>query len=161
MAGEIDVLVACAHEVGAARTPEETLQITVDRCALLLGVVRVAAYLLDEQGSRLSATARAGMPIHRLPVHYTPGEGLLGWIAQKQLPLRTGDAESDPRFVPRESATAKLGSFVGVPMIARGRSVGVLSATHPDPDYFSEHHEKLLSVAAALAAGHLRVPSVA
>ncbi len=155
MADELSLLHQLVVETREAPSSEALLQSLVDRTSGLLGVVRVAAYLFTQDQASLSSVARAGMPIHRTKVEYRPGEGLIGWIAQAHRPLRTGDAEGDPRFLPRQQMTTRIGSFVGVPLLAWGKAVGVLSATHPEPDHFSAHHERLLELAAALCAPHL------
>jgi GAF domain-containing protein len=152
---EFEVLHALALELRGGALRSEQLQVLVERSWQLLEVTRVAAYQLTSSGTRLISVARAGMPIHRTPVEYRLGEGLIGWIVANQQALRTGDAEGDPRFVPRETMTARIGSFVGVPLVVAGRTVGVLSATYPEPSHFSAHHERLLDIAAAICAGHL------
>ncbi|MBX5481732.1 MAG: GAF domain-containing protein [Myxococcaceae bacterium] len=148
--------VARLHELTVAlRAPqslEEVLQTLVDQTSHLLNVVRVAAYLFNADHTRLTATARAGLPIHTAPIEFRIGEGLLGWIAERQVGLRTGDAEADPRFLARPGQTVKIGSFVGVPILGSTTVLGVLSATNPDPHAFGPRDQQLLEIAAALAA---------
>lgn len=152
MADDIEKIFELTSALRAARELDDRLQALVDRTGLLLNVVRVAAYLLNPEQTRLVATARAGLPIHRAPVEYRMGEGLLGWVAQERQTLRTGDAESDPRFLTRPGMTSRIGSFVGVPLLGRSAVLGVLSATDPEPNAFTQHQERLLVIAAAIGA---------
>lgn len=138
---------------------ESLLQRIAETAAQLLGSQRTSVRLLDPTRTRLLATCGAGRP--RLTVlhagEFRLGEGLIGWIAAECRPLRTGDAESDARFVRRDDVQARLGSFLGVPIIAGRACLGVLSALHPDPDYFSPEHEAILTFLAGVCAPHVEL----
>jgi diguanylate cyclase (GGDEF)-like protein len=154
----IERLAAVAHELGLQKTLEEQLQILVERSAELLIVPRVTVRLLDPSGTRLLAKARAGLPLHRGPfAEFGVGEGLIGWVAQTGKPLLAGDAEADPRFARRPGMLEPLGSFVGVPLLAREHCIGVLGASHPEREHFTLEHEQMLTVLAALCAPHIEV----
>jgi diguanylate cyclase (GGDEF)-like protein len=56
------------------------------------------------------------------------GEGIAGWVAENQKPLVTDDAYTDPRFAKWvDSLTGfKTGSVVCLPLISKGRTLGVI-----------------------------------
>jgi diguanylate cyclase (GGDEF)-like protein len=85
------------------------------------------------------------------------GEGLVGWIAEHAQPLRSGQPELDPRFVARPGMKEHMGSFLGVPLLAGARCMGVLSAVHPKTDYFTAGHEQLAVLLATIAAPHIEI----
>ena len=62
--------------------------------ATLLGAPRASVRLFDAARSRLIAKCRFGEPLHpgSAAAEFRVGEGLIGWIAAHNLPLRTGDA---------------------------------------------------------------------
>src|SRR2546423_5823021 len=112
-----------------AATLEEMLQAIVERCADVIGVARVSIRLFDPTHTRLLATARAGKPLHQNATgEYRLGEGLIGWIAERVQPMRTNDAEADPRFVKRPDMVDRMGSFIGAPIVVDKACIGVISA---------------------------------
>ncbi len=140
---------------------EAVLEAAAEATARVTGVERASVRLLEHDGS-LAATARAGSPVH---MHgeskWKLGEGLLGWTAREQKAIRTGDAPSDPRFVPRPDMKVPILSFIGVPIVRTPICVGVLSASHPEPDKFDERHEAALVLLAAICAPYIEVARLA
>jgi diguanylate cyclase (GGDEF)-like protein len=152
---------ALARELTQKRPLEALLQIVVDRAASLLGTPRVSVRLFDARRERLIATVRAGEPqLRTAPGEFRVGEGLLGWIAAHNLPLRTGDAVGDPRFVPRPEIE-QFASFMGVPLTAADTCFGVISAVKTGPDGFTAADEQTLMLLAALCAPHLELARLA
>lgn len=153
MSAHLATLTELAREVQRRREMEPMLQTIVERTARLLDVPHVSVRLLDPSGTRLLAVVRAGESVHAdSEVVFTFGEGLIGWIAAHAEPIRSGRASEDPRFVVKPELTRELGSFLGVPLVAGARCMGVLSAVHPDVDHFSEHDEQLATLVAAICA---------
>jgi diguanylate cyclase (GGDEF)-like protein len=162
MSSPVSELVALTRELRGKQGLETLLQTIAEHAARIIGTTRVSIRLLDPQRTRLLASARAGEPLHKNPVHEFPlGEGLVGWIALHAQPLRAGRAEEDPRFQHRPDMKEQMGSFVGVPILADLDCLGVLSAVHPSPDHFGEEHQELLELLAALSAPYLEIARLA
>lgn len=139
-------------------TLDQILQNVTDGAARLLGAPRASLRLLNPGRTRLVAVCRSGTPLHQDPTtEFRLGEGLVGWIAQNQHPLRLGNAEADPRFLHRSDMREAMGSFLGVPLLAGATCMGVLSAVHPGADYFKPEDEQLLLLLATIAAPHLEI----
>ena len=68
-----------------------------------------------------------------------------------------GDAAADARFVPKSEVVEPFASFIGVPLTTGNVCFGVISATSPTPNAFTEEHESLLSLLAGLCAPHLEL----
>jgi diguanylate cyclase (GGDEF)-like protein len=159
---DVHALLALTRELQEASRLEDMLERLVVRVAALLDVERASIRLLDETRTRLLVGARAGEPVHD-PVsapgglEFTLGEGLVGWIAQQAVPIRTGEASADPRFAPRAGMSSGFCSFVGVPLMDGALCIGVLSAVHPLPNYFDDDEEALLSLVAGMSAPYLQI----
>ena len=160
-ANVLEHLTKLALELQEPLELEEVLQAAAEATARVTGVERASVRLLEHDG-HLAATARAGSPVH---MHgeskWKLGEGLLGWVAREQKPLRTGDAPSDPRFVSRPDMKVPIRSFIGVPIVRTPICVGVLSATHTEPDVFTERHHAALVLLAAICAPYIEVARLA
>jgi diguanylate cyclase (GGDEF)-like protein len=154
--GRITALAELAADVQRSRTLESRLQLLVERTAELLRVERMGVRLIDPVRRRLLAVARAGAPLHRGPmVDFELGEGLIGWVVSQSTPVRSGDAERDPRFVRRAGQSEPLGSFVGVPLRRGDGCIGVLYGSHRERDRFSESDQHVLTLVAGLCAPHI------
>lgn len=153
MTAHLAMLTALAHELQERQSMELMLQRIVECTARLLDVPHVSIRLLDPSRTRLLSVVRAGESVHSdSDVVFVQGEGLVGWIVAHAQPIRTAHASADPRFVHKPELTRELGSFLGVPLVAGSRCMGVLSAVHPDRDRFSEHDEQLATLVAAICA---------
>ncbi len=99
---------------------------------------------VDEAGSqlRLHASylgASAGTP--PIPL----GQGLVGWVAREQKPVRAGNVLADRRYVP---ITLSTRSQMAAPLVAGGRVVGVINVESPQLDTFSGDDLLLLTTLA-------------
>jgi diguanylate cyclase (GGDEF)-like protein len=148
-----------ARELSHSLPLEQQLQHTVDCAAAILEAPRASVRLFDAARVRLIAKCRFGEPLHpgTAAAEFRVGEGLLGWIAEHNQSLRTGDAPSDARYVKKSEVVEPFASFIGVPLTSGNVCFGVISATSPAPNAFSESHESLLSLLAGLCAPHLEM----
>jgi len=87
----------------------------------------------------------------RLPM----GQGVAGWCAVHREAINIRDAYCDPRF--HKEADEETGfvtrSILAIPMIRRGKLIGVVEAVNKQKgDFFSARDEKVLAVLGAQAA---------
>src|ERR1700736_4370899 len=63
------------------------------------------------------------------------GEGVTGWVAQHQTPVAlTSKAAGDPRFKPVAGLVEDTyQAFLSVPVVTRGKAIGVINVHHRDP----------------------------
>ena len=116
--------------------------------------VDVASIYLLRPGRDLELCATVGL--NPKAVHLTrmaPGEGLVGHVARTAKPLNLADASSHPLFSFRpEVGEEALSSFLGVPILRCGRTLGVLVVQAREARTFTEEEvEDLLTVAMILA----------
>jgi len=158
MASPLRLFTTLTRELQKPHSFGDLLELVTNHCAELLGTESASIRLLDPSGTRLLAVCRAGSPLHVNPkVEFKVGEGLVGWIVANAESIRTGNADEDPRFAPRPGLKSKLGSFLGVPLIAGDNMLGVLSATHPDADHFDAEAEERLTLLGGIAAPHIEI----
>jgi phosphotransferase system enzyme I (PtsP) len=110
-------------------------------------------YVLRDDGA-LELFATHGLQAES--VHLTTlrlGEGLVGLIAAEAVPLSLEDAPSHPSFAYRpETGEERYNSFLGVPVLRSGQTLGVLvvqNATHRH--YGEDEIEAMLTTATILA----------
>lgn len=116
--------------------------------------VDVASIYLLRPGEDLELSATKGLK--RSAVHKTrmkQGEGLVGHVALTARPLNLADAPGHPLFSYRpETGEDPYKSFLGVPILRGGRTLGVLVVQSKEDRTFSEDEvEDLLTVAMVLA----------
>lgn len=76
---------------------------------------------------------------------YRFGEGLIGRVAEMQKVLVSYDISSDPRNMRPALTEAGFVCFIGIPLIARGESVGVMTLASKTQHQFSPRELELLS----------------
>ena len=75
------------------------------------------------------------------------GQGITGWVAEHKEPvLIPRDASSDPRFkLFNELPEDRFEAFLSVPLVSRGRLVGVINVQGRDPHRYSEREIGLVA----------------
>ncbi|HTZ31469.1 MAG TPA: GAF domain-containing SpoIIE family protein phosphatase [Methylomirabilota bacterium] len=92
---------------------------------------------------------------HRFAIGYPPGlaenlripigQGITGTAARTGHPVRVSDVTQDPRYI---NAIDSVRSELAVPLIFRGKVVGVLDIQSRHLDYFTRDQQNILSVLA-------------
>jgi phosphoserine phosphatase RsbU/P len=79
------------------------------------------------------------------------GEGVTGLAAQVREPVLIDDVREDPRYI---EAIPNVCSELAIPLITKNRVIGVIDIEAREPRYFTEEHQRLLTlVASRMAAG--------
>ncbi|HLJ76066.1 MAG TPA: SpoIIE family protein phosphatase [Acidobacteriaceae bacterium] len=87
----------------------------------------------------------AGIKAEPVPL----GQGLIGTALQEKRVINVGDVRKDPRY---RMVNQETRSEMVVPLIYKGRSVGVLDIEHTRPNFFNEDHERALTTLAGQVA---------
>jgi sigma-B regulation protein RsbU (phosphoserine phosphatase) len=82
---------------------------------------------------------------HNVPL----GRGLIGSAAEQRQPVLSPDVRKDPRYI---EADAAVRSELSVPLLYKGRVIGVLDLEHTRVNYYNEDHQRTLSTLAAQIA---------
>ncbi len=94
--------------------------------------------------------------LNREAVHRTRlgiGEGLVGLVAKSRRPLVTDDAPQHPAFAYRpETGEDPFSSFLGVPLIRSGKTLGVLVVQNRAARHYADEEVEAVQAVAALLA---------
>ncbi len=121
-----------------------------------LDMERATLLLLDRQGSRMSIRCSYGLTVEEEQRGvYELDEGVCGKIFSSGSPFVVPDIHSEPLFLNRTQARLQISkskiTFIGVPVLAGGRPVGVLSVDRLFGDEISFDEDiRFLSVLAML-----------
>lgn len=129
----------------------------LDRVVVLIASNMVAevcsVYVLKADGA-LELYATEGL--NRSAVHQTtmqPGEGLVGLIAETAELLNLSEAQDHPRFSYRPETGEELyHSFLGVPILRAGNTLGVLVVQNSASRTYSEEETEALQTTAMILA---------
>jgi sigma-B regulation protein RsbU (phosphoserine phosphatase) len=102
--------------------------------------------MVDSDGAYLTHRFAIGYPPGlaenlRVPV----GQGITGTAARTGHPVRVSDVSEDPRYI---NAIDSVRSELAVPLMFRGKCVGVLDIQSRHLDYFTKDQQNILSVLA-------------
>jgi serine phosphatase RsbU (regulator of sigma subunit) len=141
--------------VSSSLDPTEIVQITAEQVVRLFGVDHCGILLFDEEGARGEVVAEypalgaLGIRAIFIPGDYleeVPGRGELGLIT---------DILHDPRARAVRDIALRMGVQVSllIPLISRGRSIGVitLNMLHRGHEFSDEEHELGRTIAAQVA----------
>jgi signal transduction histidine kinase len=151
---QLGALVEAGMMLAAERSLDSVLQRITDVACTLLDARFGALGVLDDQGgltrfitSGLDEDARRS--IGAPPV----GRGILGVLMREPKPLRLRDLARDPRAFGFPPNHPPMHSFLGVPIVFKGKFIGNLYLTEKQGvEEFSKEDEKLAVTLAAQAA---------
>jgi sigma-B regulation protein RsbU (phosphoserine phosphatase) len=79
------------------------------------------------------------------------GEGVTGLAAQRREAVLVGDVTTDSRYI---SAVPDVRSELAVPLIVKNKVIGVIDLESPQPNHFTEEHQRILTlIASRMAVG--------
>jgi PAS domain S-box-containing protein len=150
---------AFLNETGQAITStldlDRILHLLLARVRELLEIDAVSIALRHEQTNELVFEAASGEgATDILGVRLKPGQGIAGWVAETGKPLVVQDVYSDTRFFPEidQLTGMQTQAILCIPILLKGRVVGVIEALNPGDIPFDEQAIDLLNALSGLAA---------
>ncbi|MDH5505979.1 MAG: GAF domain-containing protein [Anaerolineae bacterium] len=113
--------------------------------------------VLNDQGRPVESAIIHGGQVYKETterLRSTLYDGLAGWVARNKMAALVKDTSQDERWQQRSyEKTGEMGpgSSVSAPLLARENLVGVITLSHPTPDFFDEEHLALVQAIADLA----------
>jgi PAS domain S-box-containing protein len=138
-AREARSLYEIAQSVTTSLDPLEVLHLIVLKTTELLGTPHAQVTLWDEETQTLRLGAAYGTEAEKVKgQEFRLGTGVNGIVAQTRAPLVVNDYQAFPH---RVAGLTELVADIGVPLIYRGRLLGVLNshATQPGSAFATEH----------------------
>lgn len=135
-----------ASRMSEAAPLEEVLAEVVEFVASVVKCDSCFIYVLEGEELVLRASKNPHPEaVDRLKLRL--GQGITGWVAKHKAPvLIPKDASSDPRFkLFNELPEDRFEAFLSVPLVSRGRLVGVINVQNRDPHRYSEREIGLVS----------------
>ncbi len=144
------VLAEISHEINASLNLDEVLSRAAAQVKRLVDYEIFAVLLVDESTNELFIRFAIG---HRPEVvsHWRipMGDGIIGAAAAIGQAIRVGDVLKDSRYL---AAAPEVRSELAVPLIVRGRVIGVVDIESRQPDYFTPTQQAILTLVASRIA---------
>jgi phosphoserine phosphatase RsbU/P len=135
------------EEVNASLDLDEVLAHTAILIKRHIDYEFFGVLMIDESGTYLT---------HRFAVGYPPGlaenlripmgQGITGTAAATGQPIRVGDVSQDPRYI---NAIESVKSELVVPLLFRGKCVGVLDIQSRHLNYFTTEQQRIVTLLAS------------
>ena len=153
-------LVDLLHEIGSRMAASDLLHQVLERIVTLISSVvecdSCFIYILENDELVLRASKNPHPEVlDRLKLRV--GQGITGWVAEHLEPVAlTRDAFRDPRFnYFSELPEDRYQAFLSVPILCRGRVVGVINLQHRLPHVHSPRDIKLISTLGFLVGAEI------
>jgi|SRR5579862_1051248 len=154
----VDVLHEISLRLNAADGFHEVLSRVVEFASALVKCDSCLIYVLDEDELVLRASKNPHPDaVDRLKL--LVGQGITGWVAEHQEPVVISESASrDSRFqcfheLPEDSYEA----FLSVPLMCRGRVVGVINLQHRKPHIYRPRDIRMISTVGFLVGAEIEM----
>jgi len=151
---ELSIINEIATAISSTFTMEKIVDLIVKKCVKHLKVEQTAVMLLDEKGGERpfkTMIRKVDTSGEILPFRFN--EQLTGWMLKNKKPLMINDLINDDRFQRVTDGPFPINSLLSVPLILKGRMIGLLTAFNKKLDGdFSAEDQRLLSIIAAQSA---------
>ena len=153
-AEELGALFTVGKSIAGTLNLERVLSQVVEEAARLMNTQICSLMLLSEDGRELIIEAvYGGSPDYTDRENLQVNETLIGKVIRAKRPLTVMDVREEEGYRHPDLASREgLCSLLSVPMIARGRAIGVLNTYKSTRHRFAESEIQLLSSMADLAA---------
>jgi uroporphyrinogen-III synthase len=153
---DIDVL----HEIGSRIAASDPLHLVlarvVDLASTLVRCDSCFVYVLEGEELLLRASKTPHPEaVDRLKL--SVGQGITGWVAQHRAPVAISrQAYLDPRFQAfNELQEDRYEAFLSVPLLSRGKLVGVINMQHQRPHEYKRRDIQLISMMGFLVGAEI------
>jgi signal transduction protein with GAF and PtsI domain len=155
---QIDVLHDISVRLNAADGFHDVLNRVVDFASALVKCDSCLIYVLEDDELVLRASKNSHPDaVDRLKLRV--GQGITGWVAEHREPVAIPEkAAQDPRFqffheLPEDSYEA----FLSVPLMCRGRVVGVINVQHKQHHVYRRREIRMISTVGFLVGAEIEL----
>jgi signal transduction histidine kinase len=150
---------AFAVDIMSIPTAEDLFWYVAQNVVGRLKFIDCVIYQADSNTRKLTQVAALGEknPFGRNilnPLVIPFGEGITGRVAQTQKPIIINDLLTDSGYIPD---TEPARSEICVPLVSRGKIVGVIDSEHPEVGAFGDAELEILTTIAAMTSAKLEL----
>jgi signal transduction protein with GAF and PtsI domain len=151
---QIKALSEISKAISSDHYLEDILGLIVTVTANVMDSKICSLWLLDENTKTLSIEATQSISEEYLKERVLRlGEGVVGWVAQEKKPIRVDNVLEDQRFKEKKLARKEgLCSLLSVPMMVRGKVIGVINCYTSYPHHYTDTEEAVLTTVANQSA---------
>jgi uroporphyrinogen-III synthase len=152
----IDLLHEIGSRIAAADPLHDVLSRVVDFVSTIVQCDSCFVYVLEEDDLLLRASKTPHPDVvDRLKLRV--GQGITGWVAEHRTPVAVGShAFDDPRFKTfNELPEDRYEAFLSVPVLSRGKLVGVINLQHRKPHSHTQREIQLISTIGFLVGAEI------
>jgi uroporphyrinogen-III synthase len=159
---EKDPALSILHEIGSRMAAASPLREVLDRIIDFAGSVArfdsCLIFVLEEDELVLRASKNPH-PEEVGQLSLRLGQGITGWVAKHHQPVAIArNAFQDPRFqFFNELPEDRYESFLSVPLLSRGRTVGVINLQNREPHTYSKTEIRLISTIGFLVGAEIEM----
>lgn len=157
-ASEIDVLHEIGSRIAAADPLHAVLSRVVDFVSSIVQCDSCFIYVLHDDALVLRASKTPHPDVvDRLKLRV--GQGITGWVAEHRQPVAVAShAFEDPRFQTfNDLPEDRYEAFLSVPVLSRGKLVGVINLQHRQPHEHSRKDIQLISMIGFLVGAEIEM----
>ncbi len=146
----LGTLAEIGQEINSSLDLDKVLQKTAELVKRLIDYEIFTVMLVDEESGRL---------VHRFAIGFSPevveswhipiGQGITGTAAATGESVRVADVSKDPRYI---NAIETVRSELAVPLMYKGKAIGVLDIQSRQLDYFTRDQQNILTLLASRLA---------
>jgi len=146
----LGTLAEIGQEINSSLDLDKVLEKTADLVKRLIDYEIFSVMLVDEESGRL---------FHRFAIGYSKeivenwripiGQGITGTAAHTGEAVLVGDVAKDPRYI---NAIDTVRSELAVPLMYKGKAIGVLDIQSTQPNYFTKDQQNILTLLASRLA---------
>ncbi len=155
---EVDLLHLIGSRMAAADPFHEVLSQVVDCAVSLVKCDSCFIFVLEGQDLILRASKNPhAEQIDKLKLRV--GQGITGWVAENRAVVAIAqNASKDPRFqFFNELPEDKYQAFLSVPLLCRGRLVGVINLQHVQPHVYKQRDIRLITTVGFLVGAEIEM----
>jgi transcriptional regulator with GAF, ATPase, and Fis domain len=152
-AANLETIFRISQAVGSSLQVNVVLNRVLDVVQKILSADAVALLSYDRDRRKIvTSMGRGAVPGPLLHLEIEPGEDIPGQVFERGEPVSLRDLDAATAGVAKSAALSGLRSLVAVPLLARGRSIGVLIVFAQEPGAFSDEDTNTLQTFASQAA---------
>jgi phosphoserine phosphatase RsbU/P len=150
---QLHTLLEVARLSGGSLHEHEVLATILEQLERLAAYDTATIMLLDDTGTALETAATAGAPGAPRRRVYAPDQyPLKRLVLETRVPLIVPDTRRHPLWHPRQGEEYEAGSWLGVPLVVKERSIGVLGLYKRRADFYGADDAALVTALASQVA---------